>query len=265
MKKRHALVALCLLGISACRSAGPGDDASDSIFPTGEDVLAKAYDNLYQVPDYFYIDERADTPGGYTFYHVKDASVSYEICTDDYYQAFEWEKADNDSHAVNGYYVGSYENDRYFEFIRELEYPSGVGNIADPTSPGFARVFKCNYVDRDGVDRHIRDGYAGTLNVRPLSKEVMQTYTEYMWQFTFFWPTEKKVLETFSTETDSAFQHTLLLALVTKQGTGQCDLIEVVEWIFNVDKDDGQITKEFNLLYDMSAHLVNGVPEKCGN
>jgi hypothetical protein len=270
MKIALTYLALCLLGISACGGAGSGAGTSGSgaqgrVLPTDDEILAKVYDNLYQWPDYFYVDERADTPRSYTFYHVKDASVSYELCTDDYDQALAWESADNDSRAANGYYVGSYENDRYFEIIRELSYTSGVGNITDPTSPGFARVFKCSYLNRDGVDRNIRNGYAGTLHVQELSEEVIRTFTEYMWQFTFFWPANKKVLETSSSETDAAFQHTLLLAFRTNQGTGQCDLIEIVDWIFSVDKNNGQITREFRFLYDMQAQLVNGVPKICGN
>ena len=270
MKTTHTFLALCLLGISACRSGSSGEEASNKAaqvraFPPAEEVLIKVYDNLYQVPEYFYVDERADTPRSYTVYHVKDVSVSYELCTNDYYRALEWETASNESHSVSGYYVGSYENDRYFEFVRELSYPSSVGNIGDPTSPGFARVFKCSYLNRDGVDRNIRNGYAGTLNMNAVSKEAIRTFTEYMWQFTFFWPAEKKVLETFSTETDTAFQHTLMLAFATKQGTGQCDFIDVVDWVFSVNKGNGQITKEFQHLYDLKAQLVNGVPKKCGD
>lgn len=270
MKTTHTLVVLFLLGISACRSEGSGEETINKafqvrVFPPAEEVLAKVYDGHYQTPDYFFVDERADTPRSYVVYHVKDFSMSYELCTNDYYQALEWETADHDSREVNGYYVGSYENDRYFEFIRELSYPSSVGNIDDPTSPGFARVFKCSYLNRDGVDRNIRNGYAGTLNLKALSKKEIRTFTEYMWQFTFFWPAEKKVLETFSTETETAFQHTLMLAFATKQGTGQCDLIEVVDWVFSVNKSNGQITKEFKYLYDVQAQLVNGVPKKCGD
>ena len=265
MKRYQPLIALCSLGLAACLEYGTTDGSEQAwVFPNDDEIIAKVYNNLYQVPDYFYVDERADTPASFTFYHVKDPSTSYELCTDDHYQALEWETADNDSRVVNGYYVGSYENDRYFEFIRELNNTSGVGNITDPTSPGFARVFKCSYVNRDGVDRNLRNGYAGTLNVRALSKDVIRTYAEYMWQFTFFWPAKKKVLETFSTETDSAFQHTLLLAFMTKQGADQCDLIEVVDWVFSVDKNDGHITKEFRFLYDIEARLVdNGIPQKC--
>lgn len=233
------------------------------VFPPDDEVMAKAYHFTYRVPDYFYLDERIDTPRSFSLYHVKDKSVSYEVCTDDYYQALAWEAADNKSRTVNGEYVGSYENNRYFEFIRDLSYQDSIGNISDPTSPGFARVFKCSYVNRDGVDRNLRDGYAGTFNKKPLTQDLVRTYSEYMWQFTFFWPRRKTVLETFSEEQDNAYRHTLLLAFVTNQGTEKCDLIEVVDWVFTVDKENGQMTKKFKLLYQFDAELVNGAPHKC--
>ena len=75
----------------------------------------------------------------------------------------------------------------------------------------------------------------------------------------------KTVLETFSTESASAYHHTLLLAFVTNRGADKCDLIEVVDWIFSVDKNDRRITKEFMPIYELEAQLdENGVPVKCG-
>ena len=187
------------------------------------------------------------------------------MCTDDYNEALTWEAADNDSRAVNGEYVGSYENDKYYEFIRELSYPDSFGNIPDPTSPGYARIFKCSYVNRDGVDRNLRDGYAGTLNQGRMSEDVIRIFSEYMWQYTFFWPARKKVLETFSAPEENSFKHTLLLAFASSQGTDRCDLIEVVDWVFTVDKSTGQISKDFNLLYQFEARLVDGIAEKCAS
>ncbi len=264
MKRLYGILAIVCLTSSACRTEGgtPSSESSQALL-SDEQVMALAYDNTYNAPENFFIDERADTTGSYSIYHVKDESVSYELCTNDYAEALAWESADNASRSVNGLYVGSYENDRYFEFIRELDYTDGVGNISDPTSPGFSRVFKCSYVNRDGVDRNLRNGYAGRLDVRPLSGQEIRTFAEYMWQFTFFWPAKKTVLESFATERQDDYQHTLRLAFVTNQGFEQCDLVEVVDWLFTVDKGDGQVTKEFRLLYQFNAELVNGTPRRC--
>jgi hypothetical protein len=233
------------------------------VYPSDEVVLALAYDYTYNVPEGFFVDERANTTRSYTVYHVKDVSVSFELCSDDFAEALAWESADNDSRLVNGVYVDSHENDRYFEFVRELAYPNGIGNITDPTSPGFSRIFKCSYVNRDGVDRTLRDGYAGTLNVQTLSEEAIRTFVEYMWQFTFFWPAQKTVLESFSDELADSYQHTLMLAFITNQGFDKCDLVEVVDWVFTVEKDNGQVAMDFILLYQFEAQLINGLPEKC--
>lgn len=252
--------------LSACRMEDAAiGDMSQQELPSDEEVMRKAYDNGYTVPDNFYVDERADTVGSYSLYHVKDPSVSYELCSNDHDEAFAWESADNSGHSVNGAYVGEYENEKYFEFVRDLSYPDSIGNVSSPTSPGFSRVFKCNYVNREGVDRNLRNGYAGTVGLRPLTAGTVRDYVEYMWQFTFFWPARKTVLESFTEEFGGTFRHTLLLAFVNKQGFGKCDLIEVVDWIFKVDQGTGQVTKEFRLLYSFEAEKSNGTPRRCGN
>lgn len=270
MKKLSIPLALFCVLVSGCRYEVADDDArvdvtEASILPSNEEVLAKAYDNSYQIPEGFYVDDRADNPLSYSLYHVKDQSVSYELCTDVYDEALAWEAADNENRAVNGTYVASVETDRYFEFVRELSYPDSVGNVTGSTSPGFARVFKCSYVNRDGADRNLRDGYAGTLNISPLSENVIKTYSEYMWQFAFFWPARKKVLESHSAETGDYYQNTLLLALVTNQGNNRCDLLQLVDWVFSVDKSNGQITKSLRPIYQMESQLVDGIPQECAN
>lgn len=274
MKILQIITAICVLGMASCGGGGAesvapvaalvtSKTAPPRTLPADSEIMAKVYDTSYQVPDDFFVDDRASTPVSYTVHHVKDVSMSYELCTNDYNEALEWEAADNDSRAVSGFFVGSTENDKYFEFVRELSFTGGIGNISDPTSPSFSRVFKCSYVNRDGVDRNLRNGYAGTLNVRPLSSNAIATFAEYLWQFTFFWPASAKVLESFSSEQEDTYEHTLLLALATIQGTDQCDLIEVVDWVFSVDKNSRQITKKFNILFDFEARFADGVPELC--
>lgn len=269
MRALKLFVFSVVVGVVACSgSADSGKPIHANelvrLLPDDHAIMSKVYDSLYQVPDSFYVDERASTPRSYAVYHVKDISISYERCTDDYSEALDWEAADNESRSVGGYYVGSIENFRYFEFVRELAYTDSVGNINDLTSPGYARVFKCGYVNRDGVDRNVLDGYAGTLVTRPLSIGTMRSFSEYMWQFAFFPAAKKAVLETFSAEQTNSYQHTLVLAFLTHQGTGKCDLIEVFDWIFTVNKTDGTMTKEFRSLHRFETRLIYGVPEKCG-
>lgn len=268
MDIRLQTLVLTSLSLGACGGAAEQQAATEPAaapqpFQDDTAILARIYDPFYRVPDDFFRDERADTPRSYTVHHVKDQSLSYELCSDDFYEAERLEALDNESRAVNGYYVGAYENGRYFEFIRELSYSQDVGGVADVTSPGFGRVFKCSAVDRIGVDRNLRDGYAGTLNVRPLTASAVRNFTEYLWQFTFFEAGRKKVLDAYSTESTDAHQHTLVLGLATSQGAGRCDRIEIVDWVFRVNKSSGEIHKTFNVLRTFEARSVDGAYERC--
>ena len=239
------------------------EPATTTALPSREAIIAKLYDPDYSVPDGFFVDERSGTAESYTVHHVMDETVSYELCTDDFAVAESWEAADNASRSVNGYYVGAYENDRYFEFIRELSYDDDVGNINDLTSPGFARVFKCSNTVRDGVDRSLLTGYAGRLNARPLDNARVREFAEYFWQFTFFPQRHRKVLDSAPSAGSGALQHSLLLAFASSQGSGQCDLVEVVSWDFAADAVTGDISSEFRTLSTFEAELVSGSPRLC--
>ena len=258
------LLASCGGGGSAEVPAPPASDQvtqSAPALPSDLDVIAKLYDPNYSVPDGFFVDERAGTAQSYTVHHVLHTSGAWERCTDDFDEAAAWESDDNDSRSVSGYYVGSIENDRYFEFIRELSYNDDVGNIGDPTSPGFARVFKCSHTSRDNVDRSALSGYAGTLNARPVDADAVAGFAEYFWQFSFFPQRHRKVLDTWSNTSGS--EHTLLLGFASTQGTGQCDLIELVEWTFSADPVSGRVDGDFRLVRSFRAELLDGSPHLC--
>ena len=192
MKTSHqVLLPLVALFAAACGGSGSAESAKPAEtpgaaapqIPGDSDIAAKAYDPGYLVPDSFFADLRSDTAGSYTIHHVLDSSQSYELCSNDLVEAQAWEEADNASRAVNGYYVTSIETDRYFEFVRELSYTQDVGNITTPTTPGFARVFKCGHTNRDGVDRNLLDGYAGRIDPALLTGARLRDFTEYLWQF----------------------------------------------------------------------------------
>ena len=233
------------------------------VLPTNTAIISKIYDPLYTAPADFFVDERASTAQSYTVHHVMDESGSFEVCSDNFEAAEALEVANNASRSVNGYYVGAYENDRYYEFIRELSYDGDVGNIDDLTSPGFARVFKCDNTMRDGVDRSLLTGFAGMLNSRPLGSDTVQDFAEYLWQFAFFPQRLKKVLDSYSDPDASTPSHSLLLGFASTQGTGRCDLIEVVEWQFVADTSSGELVSQFTTLSIFEAELINGSPQLC--
>ena len=258
---------------AACSGSGASDSSSSPApgsaagptpgLPADSEIAALVYDNRYSVPPDFFIDERASTGRSYTVHHVLDASRSYELCTDDYAVALAWEDADNASRSVQGYYVGSHETMRYFEFIRELAYENDVGNIDDLTSPGFARVFKCSNTNRDGVDRSLLTGYAGTLNAHPLDRQSVREFAEYFWQFTFFPTARRKVVASRSHEDGDTLRHTLLLAFAVGQGTGNCDQVEVAEWHFTADRQSGAVQKSLDVVHSFEARLEQGTPVIC--
>lgn len=243
--------------------ATPTETAVTTALPSRDAIIAKLYDPDYSVPDGFFVDERASTAGSYTVHHVMDESLSYELCTDDFAVAETWEAADNASRSVSGHYVGAYENDRYFEFIRELSYDDDVGNVDEPTSPGFARVFKCSDTMRDGVDRTLLSGYAGRLNARPLNDARLQEFAEYFWQFTYFPQRYRKVLQSAPAAGSDGLEHALLLAFASNQGIGRCDRVEVISWTFSANAGNGDIVSDFRTLSTFEAELASGSPRLC--
>lgn len=244
---------------SPVASAPPSQSQS---LPPDEDIVAKVYDPDYSTPADFFVDERAGTAQSYTVHHVLDDAGNFELCSDDFETASAWESADNASRSVSGYYVGAYENDRYFEFIRELSYDDDVGNVGDLTSPGFARVFKCSSLSRDGVDRSQLEGFAGQINARPLDDERLREFAEYFWQFTFFPARHRKVLSS-SSSVDGGLRYTMLLAFAITQGSGRCDRIEVVEWSFSADAASGAVSSTFTTVRAFEAELTDGSPRLC--
>ena len=268
---RQALLPLVALLAAACGGSGStesakpdaGPAASVPQMPSNAEIATKAYDPSYIAPDGFFVDLRSDTPGSYTIHHVLDGSQSFELCTDDLVEAQEWEAADNAARAVTGQYVTSIETNRYFEFVRELSYTQDVGNITTPTTPGFARVFKCEHTNRDGVDRNVLDGYAGRIDPELLSPARLRDFTEYLWQFAWFNVSRKKVIDSHSDSGPGGLRHTLLLALVNNQGTGACDRIDVVEWQFESNATSGEITRRFDLHHSFEATVEGGVARLC--
>ena len=259
-----AIVAACGGSGSADSSVPATDDLSAAPPETSDaKIAALVYDPNYTVPDGFYRDARADTGRSYTIHHVLDDSGSFELCTDDYQTAVDWEAADNDARAVSGAFVSTAETERYFEFVRELEYTQDVGNIDEPTSPGFARVFKCSNTDRNGVDRSLLNGFAGTINARPVDADAVREFAEYLWQFRFFATSRTIVLSSRADNSGVSSDRVLRIAFRNSRGADLCDRIEVADWRFSVDRDSGEVQKRFTKVRSFDAKLLDGAPTLC--
>lgn len=270
---RHWPVPLLCMA-TACGGSGSAPPANPAVdagtangapaMPSEQRIVSLLYDNSYSVPAGFFVDERAATGRSYTLHHVLDDSTSFELCTDDFSVALAWEEADNAERSVQGYFVEAFENTRYFEIARELSYENDVGNVDDLTSPGFARIFKCRNTSRDGVDRFALNGFAGTLNAQPLTTDSIRVFAEYLWQFTFFPNSRKKVIATYSSQDDGSLRHTLRLAFATGQGAGRCDRVEVVDWQYSVQRNSGEVSRRFDVLHRFEAQYEAGVGRICG-
>lgn len=271
--KISTLLFIPILAIAAaCGGSGSSDasrpqtlatDSQANALPSDTVILAKAYDNNYSVPDGFFVDERAETTRSYTVHHVLDESASFEVCSDDLVEAQQLEEADNNTRAVNGYYVTSHETERYFEFVRELAYDQDIGNISEVTSPGYARVFKCGHTNRDGVDRSLLTGYSGRINPEQLGPDALRVFAEYLWQFRFFNARHKKVLASYGTGNADSPAHTMVLALVHNQGQDACDRVDVVEWRFSADPASGEVSRKFATVRSLQATVSAGTPALC--
>ncbi len=231
--------------------------------PDDLEIAGKVYDTSYSAPAGFFVDERATTASSYTVHHVTDPSGAFEICSDDFAAAEALEADDNASRAVQGYYVGAVETERYFEFVRELAYTDSVGNITTPTSPGYARVYKCANTSRDGVDRSSFEGFAGHLNKSPRRAADFRVFAEYLWQFTFLPVRQKKVLASIADESPTTLGRTLVIALGINQGSGRCDRIEVVNWRFELDRETGRVEQRFDTVREFEARNESGSPSLC--
>ena len=248
---------------SPAAPATPSNAVQAPAMPTNQQIAALIYDSSYSVPDGFYVDERSETDRSYTIHHVLDESSSFELCTDDFAEAMTWEEADNAARSVQGYYVESYDNERYFEFVRELSYQDDVGNIDDITSPGFARIFKCSNTNRNGVDRSLLSGYAGTLNAQPLAQDSIRVFAEYLWQFTFFPSSRKKVIDSYASVSADTLEQTLVLAFGTSLGLDRCDRIEVARWTFSANRVTGEVEKQFVTSHFFEARNDSGTISVC--
>src|SRR5262245_35080255 len=148
LEARGLVFLAAVVMVSSCELP-PETQAPDTLSPGDQEIAASLYAGTPRTPPGFSDDP---APAGFaqvTTYHVKSsqlevaAALSYEVCSDDWAEAFAW--SEQVALASSRYLdlVGNESTERYFEFDR---VPRG-----QPDRYVRMRVYRCAYIDRTGV------------------------------------------------------------------------------------------------------------------
>jgi hypothetical protein len=273
LRGRWRLAALAAVVLSACgggggESSAPTPSASAPPRPVTQSDLQIAqsvYGTGPRTPAGFYADP---PPSGHDYVatmHLKNADVDaaavapqplYELCTDDWNQAFAWSELGAQNAPQYSDLVETNDDPRYFEFGRVRQ--------GDPTFYVRARVFKCAYLDRAAANLRTAVGAAGQLNRRPLTAGELRDLSEYLWQFTQYNNVGYAVIESGGTSTAASLTHTLHIGKLERGGvSASCDRVDVVAWRHTLDTTTGSLQLEATTLWSFGARESAGLVSLC--
>jgi hypothetical protein len=224
-------------------------------------IAQAVYSDSQRTPPGFYSDSGpAGTNVSTT--HIKSADISsntaplYELCSDDWTQAYNWAEAAAQATTQYGSLQVSASTDRFFEFTRSRKtLPLGIRR---------ERIFRCEYLDRGSVDLRAPYSHAGQLNRRPITAGTLQELTEYMWMFSMYNNYGNVVLQSSSTMTSNGLKHTLYMAsLASNSGANSCDRITVQAWSYLADMQSGELTLANTALWSFDSKRTGGLAELC--
>lgn len=260
------LVLCTLLIASGCNDETPSslpitvDTASTEPQFNNDLIIGKLYTPDVSVPPTFQRDPRPLSGSSYTLRHLRttdldaNASLASELCTDDMSDALRWSDLATANPAAT-VVVTILERDELYEMVRQNAGTTLVH-----------RVFKCAYLNREGVDPWTVAGPAGVLASRQPAVDRLRELSEYLWQFSQFSNPGSAVLASTSEQHDDGWSHTLQLATLTNAGgqTAGCDLVERIDWQHKLSPD-GQLTTQRSRVRQFDARLTPSGPEVCSD
>jgi len=254
--------------MSAC---GGGDSIPHPQPQTGRaveqsdvEIAALLYSDSQRTPPGFHT-EPAPPLGYAATFHIKNSDLQaalaglspiHELCTDDWNEALGWSEAVASSESIHSDLTATNTSEQYYEFVR-------TRRTAD-TAIEQMRVYRCNFLDRDGADIARLTGAAGHLNKRPLEIGDVQWTLEYQWQFSAYNNVDNVVLRSAPVAAGASPAHELILAALTRAlGTGGCDRVSVFAWSYRTDASSGQFTSEQRDLWTFDVRNAGGSVELC--
>lgn len=200
------------------------------------EIVEKAYSKTYMYPTGFNFQQNLD---GSLYYEntvsIRTSQTSWiELNTIDKQQAKDWSETSSSTSAYYRDLVAERETEKYFEFKRVYSL-----NTRDVI---LSRVHKSSYFI-PFFDKFHPTSIIGTLKVNPINEEATKDFIEYMWTSYMIGYTDK-VLEYSITDYSDKVRYNLKSVNVTYGDFGLCDLIEVKNFDFFVDKQSGTVTFE---------------------
>ena len=239
--KRKLIVLVATVILVGC---GNEMDLTMNLSADDQVVVAKAYSKTYLYPAGFEYESNLD---GSPYYEntvsIGTSTDSWlELYTNSKVQAREWSEISNSNQTYTRLLTEERETEKYFEFKR-------VSPI-NPSDVILSRVHKSTYFI-PSYDKFKRGITIGVLMV-PVTKESVKTFVEYIWTCNLVsFPIQ--VLENTIIDDGNIFRYNIKSVNVIYGDWGICDVIEVKNYDFLIEKGTGVITFESNKVKEIQG------------
>lgn len=227
-------------------------ETCDSIVPVINISDQELYDTIYSEFKYYQGFYFENLNGGSIYFEntvsVNRASDKIFLCTDDSITALNWSEKSANNSAYYRALVSSSENEKYFEFRRV--HATNSNHIL------LSRVFKCSYLDLSlQAEINTSNWIIGTFNQRPIKEENGTELIEFL-NFTsgYQW-NGKKFLASETCETNNSVRVVLFETEVIYGDWGLHDQIFLIQSTYNINKSDGLIKKEEQVIRVVAGKL----------
>ncbi len=202
-----------------------------------------------------------------TTFHIKNSDVAaavaqqdptFELCTDDWNQALAWSETVALAEPVYSDLSATDNNEHFYEFVR-VPRSSSLG-------PRQMRVYRCDFIDRVGVDLQHATSAAGHVNKRPIAAPDLKWIAEYLWRFSSYNNVDNVVLKSAAVSGASDRTHELTLARLERSaGANGCDRVRVFTWRYRAASDSGQLVSTQSDLWTFDASSASGNAALCSH
>lgn len=242
-------------------SAPAAVNADPAPLPSQLEIAGLLYSDRQRTPVGFLAAHVAPAQGYVATVHLKNVAAAdlsqplHELCTEDWNQALQWADAAAARSAEPSDLVENNTTAAYFEFVRVSRLSAQAVTRQ--------RVFRCDYVDRDGVDLRDGEGYAGVFNVDAAGARELRDLSEYLWSFTPYNNFGHVVLRSAGTSRAGGLEHTLTLARLVRGAAGACDEVEVLEWRHSYDSASASLALDVETISRFRARALGAHVEVC--